>query len=683
MKKSVFFALVSVLLLNLAIASHGNALNQKDLPKLEQKVRLLIAKAGIKQLLAKDIASNMKGEVSPKRIEFGHTALDLFSDTDVCATIDFRYEELNGVLSLLFRWKGLIPRLLDKSYWLVNTEVSDNIHEDTTWTSEGSPYYVTRSIHIHGGVALNIEEGTVVRFRKFNDPREHINLSVSDEWGELLSQGSDDNPVTFTSSCDFEDLDEIQGFSWETNDWEGIQTGWNGNIIVNHTTFEYAHSPVNTWEREGWIDVSNSIFRKCHGGVNTWGWSSVNVTNNTISDCWGTAISVGFQDASDSGGDIAGNKITAHPDSWPGAMMEIRGGIPNVSRNYITARSHNGIYTEWLEPSAVITENTINIPDGTHNGIYAYGGNCTISKNIVTGFFNTGIGVEGFHGLVTSNTITSYDGSWTGIYVWWGDCTISENEVTGSFDYAIGVEEFPGVVTSNTITSYGSWAGIHAWWGECTISENEVTGSFDHGIGVEDFYGVVTSNVVVTFSDGSWAGIGIWRGEPTISDNTIDGETEGYFDIGIYLKHLGPAGLVNGNTIIGPMHESQAHAIYIWGGEPTVDANGIFGTFGQVIRVVEGSYAIITNHCWLTGSYGVYCVNSAPQIHFNNIEGNTEFGIYNETPDDWTVYAEENYWGHETGPYHPEQNPGGEGDGVSDGVIFDPWLLEPVCQEAR
>ena len=557
MKKSVFFALVSMLLLNLAIASHGKALNQNDLPKIEQQLRLLIAKAGVKQLLAEDIASEMKREVSPKRIEFGHTALDIFSDTDVCVTIDFRYEEQNGVLSLLFRWQRPFPRLLDRSYWLVNTEVSDDIHEDTTWTSDGSPYYVTRSIHIHGGVTLNIEQGTVVRFRKFNDPREHINLSVSDGGGTLLSQGTDANPVTFTTSCDFEDFDEIQSMGKESSDWQAIRTKLNGNIIVRHTILEYANWSVETWEREGQIIVSDSKFRKCRGGVYTDGWSSVTVTNNTISDCWEKAIYVDFQGVPDAGGDIVSNTITTRPDTHPSEVMVINGGIPNISGNVITGSFENGIHTSW---------------------------------------------------------------------------------------------------------------------GAGTISGNEVTGSFYTGIRLDDFHGVVTSNMINSPSDRSWACIAAWGGECTISDNYI----EGYFDIGIYLEDVRGSGRVSGNTIIGPVDEILPVAIQITGGEPTVEFNEISAdTFDQVIRVEEESTATIMNHCSLTGNYGVYCVNSAPHINFNDIVGNVEFGVYNETPDDHTVYAEENWWGDPSGP---SGEGGGTGDAVSSGVVFEPWRDEPVCE---
>lgn len=221
MKKSVFSALVSVLILNLAIASHSKALNQNDLPRLEQQAQRFIAEAEIKQLLAKDImqSGRIKEQVFPEQIEFGHTALDLFSDTDVCVTVDFRYGPLKGVLSLLFHWEGLIPRLIDHSYWLVRTEVSDDIFEDTIWTPKKSPYYVTRNMEIYDRVKLTIQPGTVVRFRKFTDPRERIRIHADngDEGGTLLSQGTDANPVVFTTSCDFEDLDEIQSWSGDTS----------------------------------------------------------------------------------------------------------------------------------------------------------------------------------------------------------------------------------------------------------------------------------------------------------------------------------------------------------------------------------------------------------------------------------------------------------------------------------
>lgn len=42
------------------------------------------------------------------------------------------------------------------------------------------------------------------------------------------------------------------------------------------------------------------------------------------------------------------------------------------------------------------------------------------------------------------------------------------------------------------------------------------------------------------------------------------------------------------------------------------------------------------------------------------------------------IHAEYNWWGHETGPYHPTLNPVGQGDEVGDGVDFIPWYTDTL-----
>ena len=70
--------------------------------------------------------------------------------------------------------------------------------------------------------------------------------------------------------------------------------------------------------------------------------------------------------------------------------------------------------------------------------------------------------------------------------------------------------------------------------------------------------------------------------------------------------------------------------------------------------------------------------NAAPVIldnHFYDLGGEA---VYNSTPTRATVDARNNYWGVPGGPTHTG-NPGGTGQTVSDGVLYDPWLnTEPV-----
>jgi len=70
---------------------------------------------------------------------------------------------------------------------------------------------------------------------------------------------------------------------------------------------------------------------------------------------------------------------------------------------------------------------------------------------------------------------------------------------------------------------------------------------------------------------------------------------------------------------------------------------------------------------------GIYvCDNSIMEAHFNNIVGNTVYGVWNNGGE--TVDATNNWWGDASGPYHPIANPGGEGNSVSDDMTFEPWL---------
>ncbi len=74
---------------------------------------------------------------------------------------------------------------------------------------------------------------------------------------------------------------------------------------------------------------------------------------------------------------------------------------------------------------------------------------------------------------------------------------------------------------------------------------------------------------------------------------------------------------------------------------------------------------------------GVVCATNAnPIINYNNIIQNTDYAVYNQNT--YFINAEYNWWGDLTGPYHPDSNPGGLGDTVSDYVDFIPWLDGPV-----
>ncbi|MGB3478376.1 MAG: right-handed parallel beta-helix repeat-containing protein [bacterium] len=94
----------------------------------------------------------------------------------------------------------------------------------------------------------------------------------------------------------------------------------------------------------------------------------------------------------------------------------------------------------------------------------------------------------------------------------------------------------------------------------------------------------------------------------------------------------------------------------------------------------------IIDSCTISNNYGDgFSVNwgSSGRINHTNIYGNSGFGVWKYEFDPDPVDAEYNWWGDASGPYHPDSNPGGLGDSVSDWVDFIPWLDQPVGVEEQ
>jgi len=69
------------------------------------------------------------------------------------------------------------------------------------------------------------------------------------------------------------------------------------------------------------------------------------------------------------------------------------------------------------------------------------------------------------------------------------------------------------------------------------------------------------------------------------------------------------------------------------------------------------------------------------QISYNNIHGNTRWGLEAEWDPDHTPSATSNWWGHPSGPFHIDENPMGYGDNASWTATIDPWLRTEVAME--
>ncbi len=77
---------------------------------------------------------------------------------------------------------------------------------------------------------------------------------------------------------------------------------------------------------------------------------------------------------------------------------------------------------------------------------------------------------------------------------------------------------------------------------------------------------------------------------------------------------------------------------------------------------------------------GVHLTANPPPPLFsgNRLQGNTGNGLLHAGGSIGGILdARNNWWGHPSGPRHPTLNPTGQGNRVSDNVLFDPWLTSP------
>jgi len=252
--------------------------------------------------------------------------------------------------------------------------------------------------------------------------------------------------------------------------------------------------------------------------------------------------------------------------------------------------------------------------------------------------------------------------------------TISSNIITGNDIGIRGDQEGQGVqyvtidankVTGNTFKAILFYSKTTQNISNITISGNEITDNGDSGI---SFYGIGPNTIIGnTVSGNAGNGISIkYDDGDVVTGNTVIGNDA----MGINV-HTSTNTLIENNTVSG--HVNPEVFTEFWG-EPLFVGKGS----GIYVHELSENNTIRFNN--ISGNYNGVLVGSESgaqpsgnSVYYNNIAGNTDYGINAWSGLTTPVAATNNWWGDASGPYLVN----GLGDKISPYVDARVWLDAP------
>lgn len=206
--------------------------------------------------------------------------------------------------------------------------------------------------------------------------------------------------------------------------------------------------------------------------------------------------------------------------------------------------------------------------------------------------------------------------------------------------------------TSHNSANYGG--GIHIE-DSSPILRNIIilNNSANHGGGISCWSSspILVDIVIFGNSAGSGGGVSFQRTTLTLKNVVISNNTAST-GAGIYCTHYSDTKFTN--VTISNNSANRGSVIYCWYSSPNL------------------SNITLTNNF---SSEAIYIESGNPKIHSCNFINNN-YAIYNND-NSVIVEARGNWFGNNSGPYHPTQNPYGQGDSTNLFVNVTPWLEDP------
>jgi len=346
--------------------------------------------------------------------------------------------------------------------------------------------------------------------------------------------------------------------------------------------------------------------------------------------------------------------------------------------------SDNGYGIELWDSSNCTIENNICSLNSDEGISFHDSSNITLDNNICSLNNENGISVRDSTGcIITNNTCLSNDE--VGIDLdSSNNCILENNRMERTGIYVSGnLENWNSYIvsTSNTLNGkpvyyYKNCSGFTVQDGAGQIILTNATriivekqNCSDGSVGILVGY---SSNITLennTFSSNTIGGIIVHKSSDCIIMNNIcslsDGDGIGFRDS----SNL----IIENNTCISN-YEDGIHI-----GDSSnliIENNNCSWNNGLGIRLWGSSNCTITHNTISGNRQGIYVTAFSRNIFANNndIFDNTQYGM-KTYENGYKINAINNWWGNVSGPYHPDKNPNGQGDSVSDEVTFKPWLL--------
>lgn len=544
--------------------------------------------------------------------------------------------------------------------------VEGHITSNTTWTANNT-YRVIGAVIIDPGATLLIEPGTQIQFT------DGASLVVT---GTLNATGDESNPITFTSSR-IVDSTAYRG-AWNTIIFNATTEE---KLTLEHVKIEYATHGVTIKSWKPAVVKNSHILNCSESGVLIGGWSiliasNVILENNVIEY---NKYGIKTDDEPVHAGVVIKSNTIQQNDEY-GVFLLSGGGYTSAtdaqlrSIGFFDNRiSLNGLRRQYNGGGVYISAGS-----KANASIY----NLDFYSNMLASNNGTGIYVDSSSGRSTytsnshiydldffNNTADSNTGG--GIYL--RAYGYASGQIVNSYIYDISFTEnnltrnYSGITLDCDATS-STLHDDNAHIYNVQINSNMLTLNSYDGVNVES-----TAHNCTIYNTYITSNVAALNGEIGIKVDSYVGYNNGYsYNVSI------SDNIVKANDIGILARAPQHHTLTQY--DVSITNNVVSGNKWEGIFVggwdEGGIISNITGNSVAYNQIGIMYQRATHDniAHYNDIYNNT-YGM-NVTMGA-TVNAENNYWGHPNGPYHPSVWPEGGGNPVNGNGLdldFIPFL---------